>query len=70
MPPAFKCFIPKVKMKIEDLRVCRRAKNSVATDFRRGLYPLGAGPGFHGMVLGFYIFRDEKMKTVVDLRLL
>ena len=57
---------PKVRMEIEDLRVRKVSKTSVITDFKWRVYPMGAGPAFHGVGSGVYILRDGKWIEVLE----
>ena len=57
---------PKVKMEIEDLRIRQVAKNSVVTDFRWRVYPMGAGPAFHGIGSGVYVLKGGRWVEVLE----
>lgn len=57
---------PKVKMEIEDLRVREITKKMVITDFKWRVYPMGAGPAFHGVGSGVYILSNGKWTEVLE----
>jgi hypothetical protein len=61
----FKQF-PKVKMEIEDLQVREVASGTVVTNFKWRVYPMGAGPAFHGVGSGVYILRNGKWTEVLE----
>jgi hypothetical protein len=61
----FKQF-PKVKMEIEDLQVRKVSPGTVVTNFKWKVYPMGAGPAFHGVGSGVYILRNGKWTEVLE----
>ncbi len=61
----FKQF-PSVRMEVEDLRVREVARGTAVIDFKWRVYPMGAGPAFHGVGSGVYILRDGKWVEVLE----
>lgn len=61
----FKQF-PSVRMVVEDLRVREVARDTVVTDFRWRVYPMGQGPAFHGVGSGVYVRRGGKWVEVLE----
>ena len=57
---------PKVKMEVENLRVREVSPGTVVTDFNWRVYPMGAGPAFHGVGSGVYVSRDGQWKEVLE----
>ena len=57
---------PSVRMVVEDLRVREVARDTVVTDFRWRVYPLGQGPAFHGVGSGVYVRRKGKWVEVLE----
>ncbi len=53
-------------MEVEDLRVRVVARGAVVTDFKWRVYPLGAGPAFHGGGSGVYALRNGKWSEVLE----
>jgi len=57
---------PKVKMEIENLRVREVARGTVVTDFNWRVFPMGAGPAFHGVGSGVYVERKGRWVEVLE----
>lgn len=57
---------PKVKMEVEELKVREVAPGTVVTDFKWRVYPMGAGPAFHGVGSGVYILRNGNWVEVLE----
>lgn len=57
---------PKVRMEVEDLRAESVADGTVITDFVWRVYPMGAGPAFHGVGSGVYVRSAEGWEEVLE----
>jgi len=57
---------PKVKMEVENLRVREVTQGTVVTDFNWRVYPMGAGPAFHGVGSGVYVMRNGRWMEVLE----
>jgi uncharacterized protein (TIGR02246 family) len=57
---------PQVKMEVEELRVREVARGVVVTDFKWRVYPMGAGPAFHGVGSGVYVLRNGEWVEVME----
>jgi uncharacterized protein (TIGR02246 family) len=57
---------PKVKMEIENLRVREVSPGTAVTDFNWRVYPMGAGPAFHGVGSGVYVQRNGRWVEVLE----
>src|SRR5918911_3854771 len=57
---------PSVRMEVEDLRVREGARDTVVTDFRWRVYPMGQGPAFHGVGSGVYVRRGGAWAEVLE----
>jgi uncharacterized protein (TIGR02246 family) len=57
---------PKVKMEIENLRAREVSPGTVVTDFNWRVYPMGAGPAFHGVGSGVYVQRKGSWVEVLE----
>lgn len=50
---------PNVRMEIEGLAARQVAPGVVVTDFRWRVFPMGAGPAFHGVGSGVYVLQSD-----------
>lgn len=57
---------PAVRMVVEDLRVREVARDTVVTDFRWHVYPMGQGPAFHGVGSGVYVRKGGNWAEVLE----
>lgn len=57
---------PEVRMEVEDLRAREVAAGTVVVDFRWRVFPMGAGPAFHGTGTGVYVRRDGRWVEVLE----
>jgi len=57
---------PKVKMEIENFRVRDVSPGTVVTDFNWRVFPMGAGPAFHGVGSGVYVQRKGRRVEVLE----
>lgn len=57
---------PDVRMEVDSLRVRRVADGVVVTEFRWRVYPMGAGPAFHGVGSGVYVLRGGDWEEVLE----
>lgn len=61
----FKQF-PQVRMVVDSLRVRSVAQSVTVVDFRWRVYPMGAGPAFHGVGSGVYVLRAGDWVEVLE----
>ena len=63
-----KTFIqfPHVKMEIENLQVKEINNETIITNFKWRVYPMGQGPAFHGIGSGVYILRGNSWVEVLE----
>ena len=57
---------PDVQMEVEDLRVRAVALEVATVDFAWRVYPMGAGPAFHGVGSGVYVLRDGRWEEILE----
>lgn len=57
---------PKVRMEIENLQVRAIARDVAVTDFTWRVYPMGAGPAFHGTGSGVYVKKKGRWAEVLE----
>jgi uncharacterized protein (TIGR02246 family) len=57
---------PSVRMEIDGLRVRDVAPDTVVTDFKWRVYPMGKGPAFHGVGSGVYVLRGGRWVEVLE----
>jgi uncharacterized protein (TIGR02246 family) len=57
---------PDVRMEVEDLRVREVAPGVATVDFAWRVYPMGAGPAFHGVGSGVYVLRGDQWEEVLE----
>lgn len=57
---------PRVRMELTDLQTREVSPGMVTTDFRWKVFPMGAGPAFHGVGSGVYVLRDGNWVEVLE----
>ena len=57
---------PDVRMEVDSLRVREVGDGVVVTEFRWRVYPMGAGPAFHGVGSGVYVLRGDRWEEVLE----
>ena len=57
---------PDVRMEIDSLETRRVDDDVVAVRFRWRVYPMGAGPAYHGVGTGVYVLRGSKWEEVLE----
>jgi uncharacterized protein (TIGR02246 family) len=57
---------PAVRMEIDQLQARSVSADTVITDFRWRVYPMGRGPAFHGVGTGVYVRRDGRWVEVLE----
>lgn len=57
---------PAVRMEVEALRVRGVAPGVATVAFAWRVYPMGAGPAFHGVGSGVYVLRGKRWEEVLE----